>query len=51
MSDEEKVNSIESSFSMENLDFDAECRQRISDILKDRISVSEAIEKLNNKYR
>jgi VIT1/CCC1 family predicted Fe2+/Mn2+ transporter len=51
MSDEEKVSSIEASFSMENADFDDECRQRISDILKDRITVSETIEELNRKYR
>jgi VIT1/CCC1 family predicted Fe2+/Mn2+ transporter len=51
MNDERKVSSIESSFSMEGLEFDDECRQRILDILKDRISVSEAIEELNNKYR
>lgn len=46
-----KVSSIEASFKMENMPFDAECRQRVKDILTDKVSVTDAIAELNKKYR
>lgn len=45
-----KVSSIESSFRMENMPFDDECRTRVTNILERKISVSEALLELNKKY-
>lgn len=45
-----KVSSIESSFRMENMPFDKECRNRVSGILSGKISCAEAIAELNKKY-
>jgi hypothetical protein len=45
-----KVSSIESSFRMENMQFDDECRTRVTNILERKISVSEALLELNKKY-
>ena len=45
-----KVRSIESSFRMENMPFDKECRNRVSGILSGKISCAEAIAELNKKY-
>jgi hypothetical protein len=51
MTIERKVSSIESSFSMESLKFDDECRQRVRAVLTDKVAVSDAIVELNKKYR
>jgi hypothetical protein len=51
MTIERKVSSIESSFSMESLKFDDECRQRVEAVLTDKVTVSDAIAELNKKYR
>ena len=45
-----KVSSIESSFQMENMLFDEECRKRVKDVLEKNISVVDAIAELNRKY-
>ena len=45
-----KVSSIESSFRMENMLFDNECRNRVRDIIEDKISVSDALLELDKKY-
>ena len=47
---ERKVSSIESSFKMENMKFDAECRQRVMNVLTDKVSATDAISDLNKKY-
>jgi hypothetical protein len=51
MTIERKVSSIESSFSMESLKFDDECRKRVKEVLTDKTTVSDAIADLNMKYR
>ena len=51
MTVDRRVSSIESSFKMEGMPFDAECRQRVRNILVKKISVSDAISELNKKYR
>ena len=50
MTIERKESSIESSFRMENLKFDDECRKRVKGILTDRVTVSDVIAELNKKY-
>lgn len=45
-----RVSSIESSFRMENMPFDDECRKRVKNILEDKISVADALSELNKKY-
>ena len=45
-----QVSSIESSFQMENMLFDEECRKRVKDVLEKNISVADAIAELNRKY-
>lgn len=50
MTIERKVSSMESSFKMENMQFDKECRVRVKGILSDKITVAEAIAELNKKY-
>ena len=51
MMPERKLTNIESSFDMEDLPFDEECRDRIKKILKGTLSVQEAISELNKKYK
>lgn len=45
-----KVSSIESSFQLEDMLFDEECRKRVKDVLEKNISVADAIAELNRKY-
>ena len=51
MTIERKVNSIESSFRMENMKFDKECRKRVTVVISGKIAPKEAIAELNKKYR
>ena len=51
MTPERKLTSIESSFAMEDLPFDDECRNRIRNILKGTLDVKDAIAELNEKYK
>lgn len=51
MTPERKLTNIESSFAMEDLPFDEECRDRIKKILEGTLSVQEAISELNKKYK
>lgn len=51
MTSERKLTSMESSFTMEDLPFDEECRDRIKKILEGTLSVQEAIAELNKKYK
>ncbi len=50
MTIDRKVSSIESSFKMESMPFDTECRKRVRDILIKKVSVEDAIAELNRKY-
>lgn len=50
MTIERKASSIESSFRMEDMDFDSECIERVKGILSGKILVSDAIAELNEKY-
>ena len=50
MTIERKLSSIESSFNMENMKFDRECRNRVKGVLSNRIIVDDAISELNKKY-
>ena len=43
MTIDRKVRSIESSFRMENMNFDKDCRKRVTGILSGKISSAEAI--------
>lgn len=45
-----KLSSIESSFQMENMLFDEECRKRVKDILAKNMSAVDAIAELNRRY-
>lgn len=47
---ERKVSSMESSFMMENMQFDDACRKRIRNIYEEKISVADALAELNRKY-
>lgn len=40
-----------SSFKMESMPFDAECRQRVRNVLTKKVSATDAISELNKKYR
>ena len=51
MTIERKVSSIESSFRMENMKFDAECRTRVRNVLTKKISAADAVAELNKKYK
>ena len=51
MTPERKLMNIESSFAMEDLPFDEECRNRVKNILESTLSVQEAIVELNKKYK
>lgn len=46
----EQVSSIEASFAMEDMEFDEACRNRVRNILEEKISVADAIDELNKKY-
>lgn len=46
-----KVSSIESSFQLEDMLFDEECRKRVKDVLTKSITVVDAITELDRKYR
>ena len=48
MTVDRRVSSIESSFKMP---FDAECRQRVRNVLTKKVSATDAISELNKKYR
>lgn len=50
MTIDRKVNSLESGFRMEGMDFDSECIERVKGILSGEILVSDAITELNKKY-
>ena len=50
MTIDRKLSSIESSFRMENMKFDKECRNRVKGILSNKIAVNDAILELNKKY-
>lgn len=45
-----KVSSIESSFQLEDMLFNEECRKRVKDVLEKNISVADTIAELNKKY-
>lgn len=47
----DKVSSIESSFQMDSMLFDGECRRRVKGVLAKNISAADAIAELNRKYR
>lgn len=47
---ERKVSSLEASFSMENMQFDDACRNRIKNVLEGKVSITDAIAELNRKY-
>ena len=51
MTVDRRVSSIESSFKMESMPFDAECRQRVRNVLTKKVSATDAISELNKKYR
>lgn len=51
MTVDRQVSSIESSFRMENILFNGECRRRVEDVLCKNISAADAIAELNRKYR
>lgn len=51
MTIDRRVSSIESSFKMESMPFDAECRQRVRNVLVKKVSAADAISELNKKYR
>ena len=46
-----KVSSIESSFRIEGMLFNEECRKRVKDVLTKSITVADAIAELNKKYK
>ena len=47
---DKKVSSIESSFQMDSMLCDEECRKRVKDILAKNISAVDAVAELNRKY-
>ena len=47
MTVDRRVSSIESSFKMESMPFDAECRQRVRNVLTKKVSATDAISELN----
>lgn len=51
MTVDRRVSSIESSFKMESMPFDAECRQRVRDVLAKKVSAADAITELDKKYK
>lgn len=50
MTVDRKISSIESSFQMENMLFDEECRKRVKDVLSKNTSAVDAVAELNRKY-
>lgn len=50
MTIDRKVSSMESSFRMENIEFDRACYERVRGKLSDKILVADAIAELNKKY-
>lgn len=50
MTNDQKLSSIEASFKMENLPFDSACYKRVEKVLCNKITVADAISKLNKKY-
>ena len=50
MKTERQLSSIESSFAMEDLQFDDECRNRVKSVLNGTLSVKDAIAELDEKY-
>ena len=51
MEEKRKLSNIESSFIMEDMEFDDECRNRVKSVLNGTISVDEAIAELDEKYK
>lgn len=47
---DKKVSSIESSFQLDSMLFDEECRRRVEDVLAKNVSATDAIAELNKKY-
>lgn len=45
-----QLSSIESSFAMEDLQFDEECRNRVESVLNGNLSVKDAIAEIDEKY-
>lgn len=50
MTVDRRTSSIEASFRMENMPFDADCRQRVKKILTKTVTAAEVIAELNEKY-
>lgn len=50
MTVDRQVSSIESSFQLEDMLFNEECRKRVKDVLEKNISVADTIAELNKKY-
>lgn len=50
MTVDRKVSSIESSFQMEGMLFNEECRKRVKDVITKNITVVDAIAELDRKY-
>lgn len=50
MTVDRKVSSIESSFQMDSMLFDEECRRRVKDVLSKNTSAVDAVAELNRKY-
>lgn len=51
MKTDKQLSSIESSFAMEDLHFDEECRNRVKSVLNGTLSVKDAIAELDEKYK
>ena len=50
MTIDRKSSSIEANFSMENMEFDDECRTWVKDIREKKVTVADSILELNQKY-
>lgn len=50
MTVDRQASSIESSFRIEGMPFNEECRKRVKDVLEKNTSVADAIAELNKKY-
>ena len=46
-----EYNNIESSFAMEDSIFDEECAERVKSVLSGELSVQDAIDELDKKYK
>lgn len=51
MTVDRKVSSIESSFRIEGMPFNEECRKRVKDVLTKNMPAVDAIAELNKKYK